>query len=420
LSAGEKLQPSPLPRRPPPGFRPVRPELRNYQLAAVGAVEQALVDRRSVLIAMATGTGKTIVFGELAQRAARMGWKVLILAHRDELLAQARGAIHRLNPRQQIGLVKAETRQWEHAITVASVQSLREKRLAEIPAIHFVITDEAHHADAPSYEAIYGRLRERFPDVRHLGVTATPFRAHKRERGVATALDAFEARVFEYGLLRAVGDGWLAELRALAPVDGFHLEGMERDRVTGDFSPVAVEKRLNHPHIHARVIADWKRVCGRKAIVFCATIRHAKCVADAFRQARVPAAALWSGMQNEVGKGEREKTIARYREGSLTILTNVGIVTEGFDDPDTAAVVMLRPTASPNLYSQMIGRVTRPTASKPYGLVLDYTGNTRALDVDLPAARLSDLAEVDLPIRPPTGRPGELYEVFRIERRKAA
>jgi len=394
----------------------VKPKLRAYQAAAIDAIEGGFRSHPSVCVSMATGTGKTWVFGSLVVRAARNGWRCLILAHRDELLEQAIGCLLTLDPRARVGKVKGDRREWEQ-ITVASVASLGARRLPGMPRFDLIVTDEAHHADAPSYQAIYARARQLNPDVLHLGVTATPFRADRNRRGKATGIDEFDAQVFSYGLHQAVQDRWLAEIRALAPIEGFNLEGVQRDRVTGDFSPKALEARLNRPEVHATVYRQWRAESRRQTIAFCATTRHARDLAEYFRSQGQTAAAVWSGMNkpSEQGKGAREDVIRRYKAGSLRVITNVAILTEGFDAPATRCIIMLRPTASLVRYSQMIGRGTRPAPGKMEGLILDYTGNTTALD--LQAARLSDLAErYDADERPPIVRGSEMYCVYRIAR----
>jgi superfamily II DNA or RNA helicase len=383
------------------------------------ASEQGLAEHDSVLVSMATGTGKTWVFASVAHKAASNGWRVLVLAHRKELLDQARHCLATLNPRVPIGWVKGDERDWR-SITVASVPSLGESRLGAMPPVHLLITDEAHHADAPSYQAIYEAARRAYPGVKHLGLTATPFRRHLEERGKAARLTSFDAHVFEYGLQRAVNDGWLSPIRALAPVVGLDLVGLQRDKITGDFASSAVEARVNLPEVHDKVGRSWFEACNRPAIAFCATIRHAKALAEHLRKRRVPASAIWSGMDHpsQMGKGARERIIQGFKDGAIKILTNVNILTEGFDAPNTVGAILLRPTGSLVEYAQMIGRTTRLASGKAEGLILDFTGTASALD--LSAARLSDLAER---AHPEAAAPGiskhEMYEVFRIERASA-
>ncbi len=366
--------------------------LRPYQITAIARAEAALGQFPNVLISMATGTGKTFVFCALAARAAPTGWRVLIRAHREELCDQATKSLMAVNPNLRVGMVRGEREDWEQ-ITVAMVQSMGPARRKRMPIFHLIITDEAHHAPAPSYQGVYEAARKGYRDVRHLGVTATAYRTRPKGKTIGlvgkketeTTLACFDVLAFEYGLTQAIDEGYLVpELVAIQIPTGDHLLGGRG----GGFNV----SRLDNVARNLRIVAAYRTLCPQlpPAIAFCVDVAHAKTMAELFRKHNVAAQAVYGAMEAEQGKGTRANALLRYANGQTRILTTVAVLAEGFDAPQTRVILMCRPTASVVLYMQMLGRVTRMAPNKPLGLVLDFADNTDSR-LDLRPAGLSDL-----------------------------
>lgn len=354
--------------------------LRDYQDDAVTAVANA-VERdgiRRAMIVLPTGGGKTLVFGELAR-----GWladglgRVLVLAHRDELLTQAVAKLSMMVPRHLIGMVKAEQNNADAPVVVASVQTLaRPHRLAQVGRFGLVIVDEAHHVAAESYVDILtmlGAFEHGGPVV--VGVTATP------KRGDGMALDGvFQEIVYQ----KTYTD--LMAARYLTPVvsQAFDLipapTSVSRG-IDGDFSEGALGRLMLGANAPDKIVQAWQEYAqGRKTLVFTPLVSVAKAVAVAFQTANVPAAWV-SGAQP---MKERRQALADLATGRIQVIANAMVLTEGFDEPSVSCVVIGRPTMNESLYIQMVGRGTRlhPESGKKDCLVLDMVGCVDQLQLD--------------------------------------
>jgi ATP-dependent helicase IRC3 len=339
--------------------------LRPYQAEALQAVLAAAARGiRRPLIALPTGTGKTVVFAHLiAQRPGR----ALVLVHRDELLWQAYGKLKEIHPALSLGMVKAE--QDEHAApcVLASVQTLsRASRLTRLTRdFTTLVVDEAHHAVADSYRRILahvGAFAQDGPLV--LGVTATP------QRGDAVGLDAvFEEIVYRRTLLEMIRAGYLADLRAIQlrlKVDFSQLHTRMGDFVDGELEDILLE--ADAPQHIVRAYLEHAR--GRKALLFTPTVRLAQGMAELFRQAGVAAEAL----DGTTPIDERRAILKRLHAGATHLVANCGVLTEGYDEPSVDCIIVARPTKSATLFTQMVGRGTRPYPGKDDCLVLDLVG----------------------------------------------
>ena len=344
------------------------PDLRPYQHEALDAIEGACgAGQRRALVAMPTGTGKTVVFAELVRRR---GGRALIVAHRDELLDQAGWKlVHAGIPKADVGLVKAARDELSKPIVLASVQTLARKRRrerlvasqAEHGSFATVVVDEAHHAPAPTYKALLADLSETAPFV--LGVTATPGR-----KGVH---EMFGRPVYSRDLVDMIAEGWLCDLRGRrvrVDVDLRSVRTKAGDYIEADLAE-AFEK-ADAPSVVAEAWAEHAQ--GRQALVFTAGVRLAHETAEALCDKGANAEALDGTTSPE----ERRAMLARYRRGETNVLVNCAVLTEGVDLPTTSCVVIARPTLSPLLYAQMIGRGTRLAPGKADCLVLDLAGAT--------------------------------------------
>ena len=341
--------------------------LRPYQEACLAAIEQGWLNARRQLIVLPTGTGKTIVFAKLAELLRKFG-RILVLAHREELLAQAQEKIAAwtsLSTALEQGDARADDLYGAHAdVVVASVATLT-RRLERYPTNSFslVVVDEAHHAPAETYQRILNHF-----DARVLGVTATPDRLDKR-----SLKGTFDAVPFVYELRDAITDGWLVPIRQKV----VRIEGMDLSLVRtqhGDLNEGDLETAmLKSPVVAGVARATVEASHGRRTLVFATTIAHAKALAISMGHFADPAKiAVLSGQDSEA---DRREGVRRFFHGDLQYLVNCLLFTEGFDLPAIACVSVARPTKSRALYAQMIGRGTRTAPAKRDLLILDFMGN---------------------------------------------
>jgi len=329
---------------------------------------------RRVLVVMPTGVGKTIVFAHVARNEVENGNRVLILAHRDELIRQAADKIN-----VATGLGSAVEKAEETAadslfqITVGSVQTLmRPKRLERFAPDYYdaVIVDEAHHCLSESYQRVL-----RYFDARTLGVTATPDRGDKRNLGAF-----FEDIAFEYGLRQAIADGFLCRIVAQTVPLRIDLSNV---RVTaGDYNDADLGNALDPylPQIAAAIPAD------RKTMIFtplCATAQK--------MQAMLRAA----GVRAYYASGEdRSQVKAWEADGPGSVMLNAMLLNEGYDHPPLDCVIVLRATKSRPFYAQMVGRGTRLAPGKQDLLVLDFLWHTAKHDLCHPASLVAEKEDV--------------------------
>lgn len=360
-------------------------QLRPYQQAAIDAVIAAR--RRGVrrqVVCLPTGAGKTVIFSRLAAMAKN---PVLVLAHRAELLSQAADKLRRtlaelgVHEPEAVGIEAAGQRASPRArVVVASLRSLHDARLAGLLAARrfgLVIYDECHHAPADDNQRVLRTLGALDPDWSGtlLGFTATPQRAD----GLGLDL-LFEEVVYSRSMVELVDDGYLVPLRGYQVHTGAMLRGLSGEGDPNhydedDVQGVDIEERNA---LVARGVQELAR--DRRTLIFCVTVEHARHLALALRRLGVRADLVHGAMDPEA----RASVLARFASGELSALTNVGVLTEGFDDPGVSCVVMARPTRSQGLYVQCVGRGTRPAPGKRDCLVLDFVDASELDLVTLP------------------------------------
>ena len=358
-------------------------ELRPYQNEAVAKVEEEWAQGHDrTLLSMATGTGKTVVMSRLAEHVAMAGGRTLLLAHRGELLDQAADKIERLTgltcAREQASQSGVGT---TDRIVVGSVQTLmRESRLSKYHPSDFthVFVDEAHHAVADSY----ARILDRFQDSKVLGVTATPDRADKK--GLA---ETFDSIAYEYGIKQAINDGYLCPISALMiPLD---IDLTDVSVKAGDYDAHQLGDAIE-PYLDAIADEMVDKCADRKTVVFLPLVQMAKDFAEMLREKGLSA--------REVdGKSEdRAEILDAFQRGEFKVIVNSMLLTEGWDCPSVDCVVVLRPTKSRALYSQMIGRSTRlsPETGKKNALILDFLWMTERHNLCRPASLLGAIDDV--------------------------
>jgi superfamily II DNA or RNA helicase len=357
------------------------PVLRPYQRDAVDAVLAARRGGvRRMVVCLPTGAGKTVVFAHLARLARR---QVLVLAHREELLAQAQAKIEAaLGDGSQVAIEQGERRAPPEAkVVICSIRSLHARRLAELTRgrdLGLVIYDECHHAAAEDNLRVLRGLSVFEPGFTGtlLGFTATT------ARGDGLGLDrVFERIVYTRTLREMVEDGYLAQLR------GYRIEtaadlGALSPGGSGDFREEELSLAVDVEERNALVARSIQELArDRRTIAFCVTVGHAQNLQRALGVVGVPAGVVHGAMRPEA----RARAIADFREGRVRVLTNVAVLTEGFDDPGVSCVAMARPTRSEGLYAQCVGRGTRLHPGKRDCLILDFVDASRLSLCTLPS-----------------------------------
>lgn len=356
-------------------------ELRPYQEEAKQAVFtqwEGSVNR--TLLVLPTGCGKTIVFAKIAEECVCQGKRVLILAHRGELLDQAADKI-RKSTGLGCALEKAESScigSW-FRIVVGSVQTMmREKRLGQFSDDYFdtIIIDEAHHCISDSYQ----RVLQHFPEAEVLGVTATPDRGDMRDMG-----EYFESIAYEYTLQKAIKEGYLSPIRALTLPLKMDLTGVGIS--AGDFKAGDLGTALD-PYLD-QIAEEMKNYCAdRKTVVFLPLVKTSQKFRDVLCEHGFRAAEVNGESQ------DRAEILQAFDRGDYNVLCNSMLLTEGWDCPSVDCVVVLRPTKIRSLYSQMVGRGTRLFPGKDHLLLLDFLWHTERHELCHPASLICESEEV--------------------------
>lgn len=358
-------------------------QMRPYQQAAREAIHAEWNDgRRRTLLVLPTGTGKTIVFAAVTEDQVRSGSRVLVLAHRGELLEQAADKIKR-----STGLASAVEKAEQTCldswcrVVVGSVQSLqRPARLEQFPADYFgtIIIDEAHHAITDGYQ----RVLEHFPEANVLGVTATPDRGDMRNLG-----EVFDSLAYEYKLTQAIREGYLCPI--LAQTIPLQLDISQVTLSGGDFAVGGLGTALD-PYLE-QIASEMQTACaGRKTVVFLPLIKTSQKFRDILNSKGFRAAEV--NGQSE----DRTEILSDFSNGKYNVLCNSMLLTEGWDCPSVDCIVVLRPTKVRSLYSQMVGRGTRlsPETGKKDLLLLDFLWLTERHELCRPADIICENREV--------------------------
>lgn len=356
-------------------------ELRPYQQQAKEAIFREWDQGHSkTLLVLPTGCGKTIVFAKVAEECVRHGDRVLIMAHRGELLEQASDKIAKTTG---LGTAVEKAEQtclgsW-FRIVVGSVQSLQnENRLKRFDADYFdtIIVDEAHHVLSNSYQ----KVMEYFSGAKVLGVTATPDRGDMRNLG-----NFFESLAYEYTLPKAIKEGYLSPIKAMTiplKIDFSHVAVQ-----AGDFKVSDIDTALD-PYLH-QIAQEMKKYCmDRKTVVFLPLVKTSQKFRDILNSEGFRAAECNGSTQ------ARTEILEDFEKGKYNVLCNSMLLTEGWDCPSVDCVIVLRPTKVRSLYCQMVGRGTRLCEGKENLLLLDFLWHTERHELCHPAALIADSEEV--------------------------
>lgn len=347
-------------------------ELRPYQAEAIEAIQnqwESGVHR--TLLVLPTGCGKTIVFCKLTEKLVTQSDRVLIMAHRGELLDQAADKLYK-STGLRCAMEKAGDTclgSW-YRVVVGSVQTLmREKRLEQFAPDYFdtIIVDEAHHCLSDSYL----RVLNYFSGAKVLGVTATPDRGDMKNLGAF-----FESLAYEYSLPQAIREGYLSPIKALTIPLKLDLTGVAMQ--SGDFKASDLGSALD-PYLHQIADEMLKHCTDRKTVVFLPLVATSQKFRDILNEKGFRAAEVNGSSE------DRAEILADFDAGKYNVLCNSMLLTEGWDCPSVDCVIVLRPTKVRGLYCQMVGRGTRLAEGKDHLLLLDFLWHTDKHELCHPA-----------------------------------
>lgn len=368
-------------------------ELYHHQQDIVDKIRQAIMQgHRSVLVQSPVGSGKTVLFGHLTASANAKFKRVVILVHRQELLEQASGVLMDFGVPH--GLIKAgQQYQQDRRIHVGSVQTVV-RRLEKLPVPDLLIYDESHHISAKSWATIHELWS---PQAICIGLTATPVR-----------MDGKGLKTYFSTMIHGPKIDWLTERGFLAPYQVFShecdLEGVSKR--AGDFAKNDLEKKLRSGTILGDFVEEYLKLGqGRPGVCFCPTIKMSLELADRLCDAGVRA----MHVDGETNDFARSKYLRMFRRGELDILTNVDLFGEGLNVPGIQVIGMIRPTLSPGLFMQQLGRGLRVEENKERALILDHAGNfiRHGFPEEWPDWVLADGRKAD-------DEPGEIVEKVKL------
>ena len=321
-------------------------ELRDYQITAINEVHKAWTQGyKRPCVVMPCGAGKSITVAEMAKLTTSNGKRVQFIVHRQELCEQITDTFSSYGVNMDL-------------CSVGLVQTIS-RRLEKLPLPALIITDENHHCLAKSYRKIY----DYWGDAHCVGVTATPVRLNGGGLGEVNDKLIIGPTVRE-----------LIERKCLADFDYYapavaDLSGLKARN--GDFAPEEIELALNKPQIYGDVISYYRKLAdGKQAICYCATINHSKAMAEEFSRNGITAVHF----DGDTPKAQRAETVRKFRNGEITVLCNVDLIGEGFDVPDCAVSILMRPTKSLTLYIQQAMRSMRYKEGKR-AIIIDHVGN---------------------------------------------
>lgn len=321
--------------------------LRPYQRRAVNKAKSALKDKGNTLLVASTGAGKTVMMAALA---GEIKGKTLILQHRQELVQQNASKFLQVNQNWTTSFFTSKEKSFAGQ-AVFGMQQTMTNHLDNLPKFDHVIVDETHHIVAPTYSRIIDACMDRNPKLMLSGFTATP------ERGDRKSLRKYFSNMADKVTIKElVGLGFLVPPKAFVVDSGTHDELARIKNLSAFGDQHEVAQVLDTPIINQQVVKHWKEKAGdRKTIIFCATVQHAIDVCDTFRAAGIQAGVVTGDMSD----GDRKSMLFRFDKGSLQVLVNVAVLTEGYDSQPVSCVILLRQCSEKGPMIQMAGRGLR-------------------------------------------------------------
>jgi DNA repair protein RadD len=331
--------------------------LRAYQQSALERMRCLFRSgRRRVLLIAPTGSGKTVIASEIIRSATARGNRVVFIAHRRELISQCVDKLARFGVTAGVMMGK-DTHTPEATVQVCSVMTLLRR---ELPPADLVIVDEAHHAVSESFK----KILDGYPTAAVVGLTATPWRTDRM--GLA---DLFDGHVVAATYPELLAEG------SLVPYDAFAYDSPVLDEVplvAGEYNQKHLEVACNTSVLVGSVVREYlEHGGGRRALLFAAGVRHSQALVEEMTAAGIEAVHLDYKTPSE----ERDRALAAFGAGDIRVVSSVGILTEGFDQPAAEVAIVARPTKSLSLHLQMLGRILRPAHGKQRALVHDHGGN---------------------------------------------
>lgn len=336
-------------------------KLRSYQIKDKKNILHALKKSNSVVLDAPTGSGKRVLFCNLAKEWAAKNKRVIILVHTNELKEQVSENLKQLNI--NYGFIASRIEETNQLVTIAMIRTfVKRLKSGKKYKADKIIIDEAHHSPAPYWQFIL----KNFPEAKHIGFSATPFRSD----GVGLA-NSFQKLIKGVPVKELIENKYLSDFSIYAPINlQINLKGVKV--IGGDFNQKQLEKRINKPFITGHAIQHYKEHCSDKsALCYCISIDHAIDTANAFKAAGINAEALHAKLEIK----KRAEILESYKNGITKVLTSVDILIEGFDVPRTHAIIQLRPTYSLVRYLQLVGRGMRVHEDKKETIILDTVGN---------------------------------------------
>jgi superfamily II DNA or RNA helicase len=334
-------------------------ELRPYQNQLANDIRGAFGSGANRPLAVSpTGSGKTVLFSYITSQVLKRGSRVIIIAHRREILDQISATLKRVGVPH--GFIQAGKSTSTQPAMVASIQTLA-RRLDTIPAPDLVIIDEAHHSVSKSYVQMFAA----WPTAKFIGVTATPERLDGKGLGAM-----FDRMVMGPSVQWLIDNGFLAQPVYYAPREVVDLSQVHT--IAGDFDRSETEEIVDTPRITGDAVTHYVRFCNRqRAVAFCISVAHAQHVADTFNSCGIPSASIDGTLDPEV----RKQRVDDLTAGKILVLTSCELISEGFDLPAVNAAILLRPTQSLSMHLQQVGRALRPYPGKANAIILDHVGN---------------------------------------------
>lgn len=377
-------------------------QLRPYQAEAKQAILSAWDEGyRKTLLVLPTGCGKTVVFSSVTENQVDKGHKVLIMAHRGELLQQAADKLKESSGLDCV-LEKAESTSLGSfmPVTVGSVQSLAQpKRLAKFPPDYFqdIIADEAHHCLSDSYQ----RVLSHFPEANVLGVTATPDRGDKQTLG-----QYFDSQAYEYSMSQAIRDQYLVPIKAqMIPLE---LDIAKVGVSNGDYAVGEIGNALE-PYLE-QIAQEMSHYCkGRKTVVFLPLIATSQKFCRMLNDVGLSAAEVNGNSE------DRSEILSDFEAGKYDVLCNSMLLTEGWDCPSVDCIVILRPTRVRALYQQMVGRGMRLSPGKDHLLLLDFLWLSERHDLCGPSSLVSKDAVIAQKMDEKLAKDDQVYDLIEVE-----
>lgn len=334
--------------------------LRPKQTLVEDAVRDAFQHGyRSPLLVSPTGSGKTVIFSDIAAKVSAKGKRIMILVHREELLDQVSNTLRDFSVHHSY-IAAARSYERRFPVHVASVFTLA-KRVDKVEAPDLIIIDEAHHAIMGS---TWGKVLAAFPKALRLGVTATPQRLSGEGLN-----DLFDTMIVGPGVAELIADGSLSKYEMYAPsmVDLSDVHSR-----MGDYAKEELAAAMDKSAITGNAVQEYrKRAHGKRAVAFCVNLNHAEHVAAQFRAAGYRSARIDGNMD----RIERRQMVRNFSAGNVDVLTSCDLISEGFDLPAIEVAILLRPTQSLAVYLQQCGRALRTHPGKEFALLLDHAGN---------------------------------------------